>query len=264
MVSNRYGLARFIDAATKRAVRQRCGFGCVVCGCAIVQYHHFDPPFANAMSHEASGITLLCGQCHDRAGRGIIDQGLVSGANASPFCLNAGHAKDILFTSTASLPVWFGSSRVCAEAIIKFDDDVVVGLSRPEDSNGPIQLNATLTDQKGSELLRVINNEWRVGAHMYDIQTTRDRLRISDGPRDVVLDMHLAARDELRIERLKMWYRGFAIVAGDGRFTITVPSGQKYTHDGSVYADIGIWMKSSGEALVATNATGGGSGIRIQ
>lgn len=257
MVANRFGLERSIPAGTKRTVRQRCGFGCVVCGCAIIQYHHFDPPFADAQGHADSGITLLCGQCHDRAGRGIIAECAIVAANASPYCMNSGHAKDILFTSNTSLPVRLGSSRVRAATIIKFDDEVVVGLSQPELLNCPVQLNAILTDHNGDDLLRIINNEWQVGSTRYDVQTTKDRLKINDGPGDIVLEMSLAAGDELRIQRLNMFYRGFHIVATEGSFGLTIPSGGTFNHNGDVVADIGLWLKSSGQALVAANLSGG-------
>lgn len=257
MVANRFGLERYIPAVTRRAVRKRCGFGCVVCGCAIIQYHHFDPAFADAQSHQDTAITLLCGQCHDRTGRGIIAEHDIVAANASPYCMTSGHAKDILFTSNTNLPVRFGSSRVCAATIIKFDDDVVIGLSPSESHNGPLRLNATLTDQNGDELLRVINNEWHVGSTRYDIQTTKDRLKINDGPQNIVLEMSLAAGVELCIERLLMFYRGFRIVASAGTFALTVPSGGTFNHNGNVVADIGLWLKSSGQALVAANLSGG-------
>ncbi|GAH43227.1 unnamed protein product, partial [marine sediment metagenome] len=49
--TNQYGLSRYIPLEIKRAVRQKCGFGCVVCGSTIYQYHHFDPPFNEAKQH---------------------------------------------------------------------------------------------------------------------------------------------------------------------------------------------------------------------
>jgi len=69
--------------------------------------------------------------------------------------------------------------------------------------------------------------------------------------------MSLAAGDELRIQRLHMQYRGFQIVASDGAFALTVPSGGTFNHNGDVVADIGLWLKSSGQALIAANSLGG-------
>lgn len=44
---NKYGLTRDIPASVKRAVRQRDGFGCVICGLGIYTYEHIDQPFKN-------------------------------------------------------------------------------------------------------------------------------------------------------------------------------------------------------------------------
>ena len=60
---NRFGLGRDIPGTTKRIVRQRCGFGCVVCGAAFYQYEHVDPAFADARVHDPEKICLLCGGC---------------------------------------------------------------------------------------------------------------------------------------------------------------------------------------------------------
>ena len=51
---NEHGLPRHIPADVARAVRQECGFGCVICGVALIQYEHFDPEFAEAREHVAS------------------------------------------------------------------------------------------------------------------------------------------------------------------------------------------------------------------
>jgi hypothetical protein len=68
---NRFGLSRDIPRGIKREVRRRSGFGCVICGCAIFEYEHVDPPFSEAKQHDPSGITLLCGQCHSYVTRGV-------------------------------------------------------------------------------------------------------------------------------------------------------------------------------------------------
>ena len=71
---NRFGLSRDIPNETKRLIRQRCGFGCVVCGSAFYQYEHVDPNFADARVHDPERIALLCGSCHDRVTRGALSK----------------------------------------------------------------------------------------------------------------------------------------------------------------------------------------------
>jgi 5-methylcytosine-specific restriction endonuclease McrA len=68
---NKHGLNRAIPSGIKREVRQRCGFGCVVCGLGIVQYEHVEPEFSDAVKHEADKIVLLCPQCHSKVTTGF-------------------------------------------------------------------------------------------------------------------------------------------------------------------------------------------------
>jgi HNH endonuclease len=70
-VRNRHGLTRDIPEPVKRAVRQACGFGCVVCGASIIEYEHVDPGFADAREHGPANLTLLCPQCHSKVTTGI-------------------------------------------------------------------------------------------------------------------------------------------------------------------------------------------------
>jgi len=222
-----------------------------------VEYHHFDPPFADAMWHDPNGITLLCPLCHGRADRGILDQDAVRKANASPWCLQAGYAKDILFVASERIPVRIGSVRFRAETIAKFDEQVIIGFRPPERRGAPVRLNAVFTDPHGRETLRILDNEWRVRVDRFDVQTTQDVLTIRDGPGDVVLQMSLRADSELHIHKLHMQYRGFDIHASEDGFTLSVPGNPCLHWRGEGHGEIGIWMKSTGEVLVCTNRHGG-------
>ena len=48
----------------RRAVRQRCAFGCVICGLALYEYDHI-VQYSEVQTHEADNIVLLCNR-HDR------------------------------------------------------------------------------------------------------------------------------------------------------------------------------------------------------
>ena len=56
---NQYDLSREIPADVKRAVRQACGYGCVICGSAIIEYEHVDPTFNEAREHDPTA-RLCC------------------------------------------------------------------------------------------------------------------------------------------------------------------------------------------------------------
>ncbi|MHB0562224.1 hypothetical protein ACX3RA_15640, partial [Escherichia coli] len=59
---NKHGLSRRIPETIKRQIRQRCGFGCVICGFGFYDYEHFKPDFVDAKVHDPNGMTLLCSQ----------------------------------------------------------------------------------------------------------------------------------------------------------------------------------------------------------
>lgn len=261
---NRYGLSRDIDAATRRKVRKRCGFGCVICGRVIVEYHHFAPEFKHAKVHDSAGISLLCKNCHGDVGAGIVSREAFLHFNANPMALRNGFAsKGILYLSTASVPVMIGTARALAPTVIKYEDQVLFGFSPPEVAGGPVRLSMRLTGPDGRDMLRITENEWRVGADRYDITVTSDRLEIRDKPGEIILETSLALDNGIHIRRLEMSFNSFRFHACADCFQITTRFGQRVKLSGTVTAAIGFWLKADGGAFVACPAAEGGSAIRI-
>jgi hypothetical protein len=56
-------ISRNIPFPIKRKIRQRCGFGCVICGLPLYEYEHL-LGFAKVKRHVEKEITLLCDQHH--------------------------------------------------------------------------------------------------------------------------------------------------------------------------------------------------------
>jgi hypothetical protein len=81
---NSQGLKRAIPEQVTREVRRRCNFGCIYCGEFLVEYHHFDPEFANAKNHVSAGITLLCPSCHQKVHNALITPDEIREIEASP------------------------------------------------------------------------------------------------------------------------------------------------------------------------------------
>ncbi|MXF04188.1 hypothetical protein FQ041_25950, partial [Escherichia coli] len=69
---NKHGLSRRIPETIKRQIRQRCGFGCVICGFGFYDYEHFKPDFVDAKIHDPNGMTLLCSQRNQKRARGRL------------------------------------------------------------------------------------------------------------------------------------------------------------------------------------------------
>jgi hypothetical protein len=73
-----------IPQPMQREVRQRCSFGCVICGHPLYEYHHI-VPYSDARKHEEDNLTLLCDSHHREATAGFLTLEQVAAANASPY-----------------------------------------------------------------------------------------------------------------------------------------------------------------------------------
>lgn len=82
---------RNAPATVKRTLRQEVGHGCPVSGCAspYLEYHHFDPPWAEENHHRPEGMIALCGPHHDKAGGGAFTAEQLRQLKKSSYALSA-------------------------------------------------------------------------------------------------------------------------------------------------------------------------------
>src|SRR2546422_1820939 len=76
-----------IPDPVQREVRQRCGFGCVVCGAPLYQYHHMDE---NPKNNVSPNITLLCGTHHTEATNRLLTPDQIAQTDRKPYNLQHG------------------------------------------------------------------------------------------------------------------------------------------------------------------------------
>ena len=76
----------------KAKLRQEVNFGCPVryphgegCGCPILTYHHFDPPWAGNFVHNPDGMVALCHSHHDQADGGAWTKNELQEFKRSPY-----------------------------------------------------------------------------------------------------------------------------------------------------------------------------------
>ncbi len=73
-----------IPEEIKRLVRQRCRFGCVICGIPLFHYDHIED-FAEVLKHEENNITLLCPNHHQMKTSKRLSKELLLERDAKPF-----------------------------------------------------------------------------------------------------------------------------------------------------------------------------------
>jgi len=100
---NKHGLSRYIKTEVKEQIRREAGFGCVFCGCILVEYEHIEPEFHGAEVHDPTRMTLLCPICHDKVTKRIISKRKVWEAKQNPKALERGYVNDMLMVATENL-----------------------------------------------------------------------------------------------------------------------------------------------------------------
>jgi hypothetical protein len=241
---NQFGLSRYIPASVKRAVRKRCGFGCVICGSIIYAYHHFEPSFIQAREHTTEGIILLCGKCHAEVTKGLLSDATINKAGKSPKCLEQGFAHFALDVGERFPVVLIGNSTFIANpTIIRAFGTRLFAIDKPEIVGGPCRISAIFYDRVGNEACRIVYNEWQGLTSTWDITCIGNEITIWRADREIALKMHSNPPEKLVIDRLEMFYKGFRInVDTEGQTTTYLPDGR-------------IWFRLNGAVFVGNNAT---------
>lgn len=242
---NRFGLSRDIPDPIKREVRQRCGFGCVICGKAVYRYHHFRPPFEEARVHDPGGITLLCGNHHELQRRGLLSTKTIEECNRNPKCLEEGFSYGPFDITGKSPTVILGNMTfIDTPCILEAFGTPLLMVESPEEPRTPFRLSAIFHDESGNEIFRIVHNEWQGPASNWDIECKGPRIIIRQAPRRIALMIRTEPPDRLIIGRLNLFYKGLRIIGGEGKRTKAfLPDGRK-------------WFEAKGHVSFISNAHG--------
>jgi len=214
-----------LEEGVKRAVRQRCGFGCVICGSPVYDYDHIRG-YATT-GHDADWITLLCPEHHREKTAGRMPQAVAEEANRNPHNKSTDSGKAMpLYFSGAVFSVEFGSVCVrhtleagaARSTCILVDGMTVVGVRRVEHR---ILVTANLRDSDNQPVLTIRDGELRHSTAVWDVVTEGQGLKIRQAEGDIYLEMRFLPPDRVVISRAKMWANGVLIEVtrdGDLRF----------------------------------------------
>jgi len=204
----------------KRQVRQRCGFGCVICGIPFFHYDHI-VEFSEVHEHTADNITLLCGTHHDQKTRGLLPRAIVERANASPVNQNSTSTPSHrLMTSVGEAANFvIGSNRCCTSEhthyspTIAINGLIVLGCAYED---GYILFDTDLYDSNGNRVLSLRRGEITVSTRVMDYEQVGPNIIVRDHfCNEPILDVTFAP-DGLTLSRgLFMGPNGFIHVLPD-------------------------------------------------
>jgi hypothetical protein len=213
MPSNRHGLSRSIPNEIKRSVRQRCGFGCVVCGASIYEYDHYDPEFADAHEHSLDGITLLCPTHHAEKTRGILPLSAVRAANGDPTARRNGQTSVVrpYFEHIPTFSVGGSLTTINTPIPVSVRGEPLIEFLPPEEGSNITRINARITSAHGEDLLKIVENEWIVETGVWDYEWVGQRMTIRDSNGQVSLQITVFPPHSILVDRLKFRHFGYDV-----------------------------------------------------
>ncbi|MGG6262463.1 HNH endonuclease [Stutzerimonas stutzeri] len=231
---NSFGLSRYIPAHIALEVRQRSKFGCVHCRCAISQYEHIDPLFAEAKEHDPDNICLLCGSCHDAVTRGRLSKARIKTdylqVQKSESTKPPSEAFDL---SSASFSVSIGSSSFRhSKELIQINGENILSITEPIAGAAFPTLNGRFYDRLGRESFRIEDNIWYGHADSWDIEIKGKRTIIKMEEGRTALEIEINPPDEIKINKLDMYKDTCHLVVSGDQLEIGQFHGGKKTYIG--------------------------------
>lgn len=224
---NRFGLPRYVPADTAREVRQRCGFGCVICGKAFYDIEHFSPDFKDATEHNPSGMTLLCMQCNQKRARGTLSVETVVRANASPKCLSDGFASEIFDIGYEELSIVFaGVTFKNCRNLIAINNEPILSIARPIQHGMPFLLSGVFNDESGREILRINENQFSVISESWDVEVKGCSITVRSALGDVQLVLRVVPPKLVIVEKIKMRFKSIFLDGNEDELRISTDWGK--------------------------------------
>lgn len=205
-----------IPGPMKREIRQRCGFGCVICGQPLYHYDHM-VEYAEVQEHETENITLLCARHHDEKTRGFLNRDDIVQANDAPY--NTANAT----TSPWNLPFrGDGAEFDLAGNIFAVDalpegaaffglvvDGWVLFGARRQD--GQLLINMQLFDEFNILKFLIVENELIMRADSWDIEVEGTTITVRYALRNIFMRMRFS-QQRIAIDRGRILCNGVELL----------------------------------------------------
>lgn len=221
---NKNGLKRYIPSKIRTQIRKDAGFGCVLCGCVLVDYEHIEPEFHEAQEHDPEKMTLLCVSCHGRVTRKLIAKKTIWNAKKKPKALQDGYVHDILFVNTDEMEIRIGNSASKrTEVILTIYGKPIIWFEPPIVKGEPSKLCAIFYDDNGKAISYVNRNQFIAFSSNQDIKSESTELSlVSNGTKCLV--MNREGGETLYISKLEGRYQD-ASASVDSQGSLVLKSG---------------------------------------
>ncbi|WP_299064297.1 cell division protein [uncultured Polaribacter sp.] len=237
--------SRNIPLAIQREVRQRCGFGCVICGLPLYEYEHMEG-WAKVKRHNANEITLLCDQHHREKTGGLLPIEKVKNANNNPFNLKNNQSKPYTLhysgkkpkAKLGTLTIETNDNGYGTQFIPLLIDLIpIIGFVL---TDGHFLLNLKIFNEYNHLVLNVVNNQLVYKADLYDIQLVGRKLTIRKGFRQILLEIIFNTPDIIEIVKADLYVNGLHLTIVGEKITINNVNAEINFKNSTMTAPVGI------------------------
>lgn len=205
-----------IPLPVKREVRQRCGSGCIFCGCPIYDYDHIED-YADVRIHKADNLTFLCAMHHREKTGQRLSRNRVRLANADPINKRQrlGSAHPITYDLN-DLVIHLGQTQFdigshsggMSDSFppLNVEGEVIIGLQR---YGKWLELNLKLFNEDNHPVLLVKNGHLRHTTSTFDVQFVGQTLTTREESRKISLIITFSPEEGISIHRGRFWAHGF-------------------------------------------------------
>lgn len=251
-----------IPSKIKRKVRQRCGFGCVICGLPIYEYDH-KPGFAKVKRHRADELTLLCPNHHTEKTKGLISDARVEEADRYPFNLRQGNTSPYAFWFDGSAPeIVLGRllftckdfRRPTVMFPMLLNSYCPIGFTL--DTRG-LMLNLDARDSQNKRILQIRESELILSSTSWDVTLVGSTLSIWEQSGRLSLSMEFQPPHRIVIKRYHLNSGGVVVDIDPTKiaFSGVEPPNFVLTGSGTISANIGV--------LFGDKPAGLGVGVKV-
>ena len=239
---NKHGLKRYIEEDVRLKIRQEAGFGCVICGCGIVDYEHIFPEFSECKEHDPEKMTLLCPRCHAKKTRGFLNTDTIWRAKNNPFCLTKGHSNEFIdFGKVHPRVIIGGSLFEFVEHVIVIDNTSVLSINKPLTENDVFSISARFYSDNSKLSLAIERNQWVAFNTNWDVNVSGGKIMIKNDNNKYNLILDFNTENTIIIEKINMRFDNCTIEGDRESVTIhnlvtntIVKFVEFYSHDNSI------------------------------
>jgi hypothetical protein len=214
-----------IPGPVKRAVRQECAFGCVICGLPLYEYDHI-VPYAEVEEHQVANLVLLCDLHHREKTNGLLPVEDVRAAREHPanaqtgesagYTLHYSHDScEANIASNVYVTPQLAERALTAPLIV---DDTPIVMFRMQD--GHLLLTVRLFDAINELLVQIVDNELIYSVDPWDVEFQGLTLTVRAGQGDIFVRMTFDPPSRVQIDRGHIWRNGVEMTLWPDRMLV--------------------------------------------